>query len=199
MRRLAALGVVTLLAQVALVPTLALATPPKLYINEFMAANQSGITDPAEPDEYPDWIEIYNPNGTVVDMAGLYLTDDLATPTKWQFVSGVTIPAYGYLLVYADDDGTQGPLHASFKLSASGEAIGLIHSDGTTVIDSITFGAQTADVSYGRFPDGGRVAHHGGLVAGREQQQPAAGHFRHHAVADCGVCRLSGHGDGDGD
>ncbi|MDN5354963.1 MAG: hypothetical protein PWQ09_1719, partial [Candidatus Cloacimonadota bacterium] len=26
--------------------------------------------------------------------------------------------------------------------------------DGTTIIDSLTFGEQTSDVSYGRLPDG---------------------------------------------
>jgi len=145
-------GLVTLALLTGLCLPRALAT---IYINEFMASNQTGIQDPCEPGEYPDWIELYNSSTSAVSLANMYLTDDPTEPTKWRFVSGVTIPAQGYLLIYADDDGTQGALHTSFKLSASGEYIGLYNTTGTTIIDSITFPAQTTDVSYGRYPDGG--------------------------------------------
>src|SRR5207344_2252837 len=45
-------------------------------------------------------------------------------------------------------------LHVNFKLSKTGEAIGLFAADGTA-IDAIIFGQQESDVSQGRFPDGG--------------------------------------------
>ena len=45
-------------------------------------------------------------------------------------------------------------MHVKLKLSGSGEQIGLFAPNGTTVIDSLTFGEQTTDVSYGRYPDG---------------------------------------------
>ena len=38
-------------------------------------------------------------------------------------------------------------------MNRSGEAIGLFAPDGT-LVDSVTFGSQTNDVSQGRFPDG---------------------------------------------
>ena len=64
----------------------------------------------------------------------------------------------GYLLVWADNQTNENSalsadLHVNFKLSKSGEAVGLFASDGTA-IDAITFGAQTNDISQGRFPDG---------------------------------------------
>jgi hypothetical protein len=59
----------------------------------------------------------------------------------------------GYVLFWADNQPAQGVRHADFKLSKTGEQIGLADRDGT-LIDSITFGAQTQDVSYGRTPDG---------------------------------------------
>jgi hypothetical protein len=59
-----------------------------------------------------------------------------------------------FLVFYLDDDGTQGPLHANFQLSRSGETISLVDADGKTIIDSITFGTQAVDVSYGRYEDG---------------------------------------------
>jgi hypothetical protein len=59
------------------------------------------------------------------------------------------------VIIYADDDGTQGPRHTNYKLSASGESLALVDRDGTTIIDKIVFGTQVRDVSYGRYPDGG--------------------------------------------
>ncbi len=131
--------------------------PPVVFINEFMADNDSVIEDPDEPGEFPDWIELYNPGNQPIDLDGLYLTDDLEDPTKWSFAGGVVLPAHGFLVIWADDDGTQGPTHTNFKLSAAGEAVGLYHRDGATVIDAITFGPQATDVSYGRSEDGGGV------------------------------------------
>ena len=60
------------------------------------------------------------------------------------------------MLVWADGDTEQGPLHASFKLSAQGEFIGLFDSkeNGLALIDGISFNIQISDVSTGRYPDG---------------------------------------------
>ena len=71
------------------------------------------------------------------------------------------MPAHGFLLVWADGkpsaNSTNSPdLHVSFKLDKAGEAIGLFAPDGTA-IDALTFGAQTANVSEGRYPDGGAL------------------------------------------
>jgi len=128
-----------------------------LFINEFMASNSSasGIHDPLG--DYDDWIEIYNPGDTSVDMAGMYLTDDLANRTKYHIPAGyssqTTIPAGGFLVFWADDETAEGPLHTNFKLSGSSEEIGLYDTDGVTQIDAVVFGAQTANISYGRYPD----------------------------------------------
>ncbi len=55
-----------------------------LVINEFMADNKTTIEDPAETGEYPDWIELYNGTNDTVILSGMFLTDDLNDPTKWQ-------------------------------------------------------------------------------------------------------------------
>jgi spore coat protein CotH len=128
---------------------------PVLFINEFMADNETTIEDPDDPEAFEDWIEIYNPSETAIDMSGLFMTDDLAEPGMWVFQEGVIIEAGGYLLVWADNDAEQGPTHTTFKLGGGGEEIGLFASDGLTVIDSIVFGEQVTDVSFGRLPDGG--------------------------------------------
>ena len=59
-----------------------------------------------------------------------------------------------FLVFYADEDPAQGSTHVDFKLSNSGEAVGLFDRDGLTAIDTVSFGTQVKDVSYGRYPDG---------------------------------------------
>jgi hypothetical protein len=121
-----------------------------LYINEFLALNDSGFQD--EYGEYDDWIEIANLGDASVSLAGWGLTDELAHPLEWTFPD-TTIQAGEYLIVWADEDLGQGPLHANFKLSGDGEQIGLFQPD-LTPVDTLSFGAQTVDVSQGRYPDG---------------------------------------------
>ena len=127
-----------------------------LYINELMADNDATIEDPDEPGAYDDWFEIFNPSIVDVDLGGMYLTDDLSDPTQWQIPAGVIVPAGGFILFWADDDLAQGNTHTNFKLSKDGEEIGLFDTDvnGNVLVDSITFGPQTTDVSFGRVADG---------------------------------------------
>ena len=129
---------------------------PTLYINEFMAQNDTTIADPDGSGGYPDWIEIYNAGSSSVDLGGMYLTDDLQNPTQWRIPDGVTIPAGGYLLFWADNDEDQGDTHTNFKLDSAGEEIGLFNTaeNGYATIDTMIFGEQASDVSFGRSPDG---------------------------------------------
>ena len=127
----------------------------RLVVNEIMADNKSTLVNPEKEGAFDDWFEIYNPGTEAVDMSGMYLTDNPNNLTKWQVPAGVVIPAGGFLLFWADEANTLGPLHAGFKLSADGESIVLTDKDGVTQIDSVTFGKQQPDVSYGRMPDGG--------------------------------------------
>ena len=69
-------------------------------------------------------------------------------------VESITLAPGQHKLFWADGDVEQGANHTSFKLSRSGEDIGLYDIDGTTLIDGLSFGPQTNDVSYGRTIDG---------------------------------------------
>ncbi len=128
-----------------------------LVINEVLTSNATITKDPQG--QYDDWIEIYNYGNTGVNVAGMYLTDNLDQPTMWQIPANnpaaTTIPAGGYLLIWADGEVADAGLHANFQLSASGEDIGLFAADGSTLIDAISFGDQRTDISFGRFPDAG--------------------------------------------
>jgi len=128
-----------------------------VYINEFLASNSACFPD--EYGEYDDWIEIYNPGPNTVDIGGYFITDDLTDPAKYQIPTGsnlTQIQPGGFLILWADEDLSQGVLHTDIKLSAGGEEIGLYLPSGT-IVDSIIFGAQTTDVSFGRETDGGTM------------------------------------------
>lgn len=133
-------------------PTHALPTlMPDVVINEFMASNDSSVTDTAG--QYDDWIELYNNSSTAVDITGYYLSDKTDNPLKWRIDTTYSIPANGYLIIWADENGSQGPFHANFKLSAAGESIYLSDSTGM-LLDSVNFGMQTTDISMARKPNG---------------------------------------------
>lgn len=48
-----------------------------IVLNEFMAGNAGFLEDPDEPDEFPDWLELYNPTAFAQDLGGLFLTDNI--------------------------------------------------------------------------------------------------------------------------
>ena len=122
---------------------------PAIVINEWMANNASTFADPAD-NQFDDWIELYNPTGSPVDLAGWTITDDPVDPTKFSFLPGHTIPANGYLIVWADNEISQNipGVHTNFKLSADGESIALYAPDGSEV-DRVDFGTQAEDFSSG--------------------------------------------------
>jgi len=144
-----------------------------LVINEVMAANSSTVMDPQG--EYDDWIEIYNTGDKAINVGGMYLTDILEQSTMWQIPTNrptaTTIPAGGYLLVWADNEVADAGLHANFQLNADGEQIGLFAADGHTLIDSIAFADQAADVSFGCYPDGKNELRFLGLPSPAAQNQ----------------------------
>jgi len=130
-------------------------TGTSVVINEVMVSNYEWIQDPQG--DYDDWIEIYNAGDEAIDIGGMYLTDRRLNPDGWWQIPEdspeTTIPAGGYLLIWADGDTGDSPgLHANFKLSASGEEIILFDARGN-LIDNIIFDTQLPDVSYGRYPD----------------------------------------------
>lgn len=126
-----------------------------LLITELMASNSASIQD--EDGEHSDWLELFNETASTVSLDGLYLTDEEAVPTKWRFPS-VTLGAGQYLVVWASDKNraTPGqPLHTNFRLSASGEYLGLVAADGTTVLHEYqpSFEAVAENRTYGLASD----------------------------------------------
>ncbi|MGL4599742.1 MAG: CotH kinase family protein, partial [Bacteroidia bacterium] len=121
----------------------------EIVINELLASNFADTTD--ETAQHEDWIELYNRTAYPLSLQGLYLTDDYTVPQKFP-LPDLVIPAFSYILVWADQDqASSSNIHANFKLSSLGEQVMLSNFAGI-VIDSVSFGAQTTDISYGRCP-----------------------------------------------
>lgn len=125
-------------------------------ITEFMADNKTTFTD--KYGDYSDWIELYNPAWSRVDMLGWSLSDDVTDPTKWVFPA-VELDAGEYLIVFASGKDRRDPLdelHTDFRLSAAGEYLGLFRPDGTVASDfAPAYPPQRPDVpffSYGLSP-----------------------------------------------
>ena len=126
-----------------------------LIINEFMASNSYVLSD--NSGDFDDWIEIYNPTGTDIDLAGYYFSDNPNNKLKYQIPSTnpifTTITAGGYLIFWADGDTTQGPTHLDFRLFSEGESI-ILTNPQETIEDLIQFTEQKKNVSYSRIPNG---------------------------------------------
>jgi hypothetical protein len=161
----------------------------QILINEVLASNASVNADP-DYGNYADWIELYNAGPATVDLSGFFLSDNAGTPLKFAFPAGTAINSHGFLLVWADGNATG--LHANFKISSGGEVIVLSDPAGT-LLDQVTFPAQSADISFGRVQDGnaslGYFTHptpgasnntstaFGGFAAFSTHCQPAGGFF----------------------
>ncbi|MFK7936045.1 MAG: T9SS type A sorting domain-containing protein, partial [Saprospiraceae bacterium] len=124
-----------------------------IAINEFMASNDITIAD--EAGEFEDWLELYNYGTEDVFLGDKYLSDKPDNPIKW-LMPEITLSAGEFILFWLDENGSEGELHANFKLSAGGEFIGIFDSDtnNNAMIDGLEFGEQTTDVSFGRIPNG---------------------------------------------
>ena len=140
-----------------LVASLPQAYSQSVYISEFMASNLDSLDD--EDGDSPDWIELFNPGDSPVDLDGWYLSDDPAQLTKWP-IPGITLGGGQFVVIFASDKNRRDPageLHTNFKLSAGGDYLALVRPDGVTVEHGYapSYPAQITDVSYGIGMSGG--------------------------------------------
>ncbi|MHC4864699.1 MAG: lamin tail domain-containing protein [Planctomycetota bacterium] len=147
-----------------------------LVISEFMASNDSTLEDPCHSGDFPDWLEIYNPTDTTIDLSGWYLANwKIGNPDPnlrdWQFPD-VGIGPGEFLVIFASDNDIRDPnapyLHTNFKLSKDGECVAVVAPDGNTIVHQYTpYPEQLSDVSYGLaqsaellVPAGANVCYH---------------------------------------
>ncbi len=119
----------------------------KLLINE--VASNNG-------DPNPDWMEIYNPGSTEIDISGFGVYDKPAA--IYTIPAGTKIAAKGYYVIICDVAlaGTDPTKYAAFGISSGGEAVFLV--DATkAIVDQVDVPAMPIGVSYARIPNGGDV------------------------------------------
>ena len=129
---------------------------PSLIISEFMAINGSKAPLDAgelldEDGDSSDWIEIYNPTDTTVNLDGWYLTDSTVNLRQWKFPS-VRIQPNQFKIIFAsgkDRDDPDEELHTSFKLTGSAGFLALVKPDGETIERSYEYPQQFVNFSYG--------------------------------------------------
>lgn len=136
------------------ITVLVMGAPVQPFISEFLANPDNGTLEDVDGDSV-DWIEISNPNPFPINLGGLYLSDDLANPTKWQIPSPTNLAANGQIVIFAsgkDRVALGSNFHTNFKLSSTADALTLFDSDGSTILSSFTWTApesHPSGASYG--------------------------------------------------
>lgn len=130
-------------------------SPVDIRINEVQLSNTTGIED--ENGDRCGWVELFNTAFGMVDVAGFYLTDDKANPTKYMIPKGnpaTQIPLRRFFVLYADGNPSAGVFHMNFTLEGVKDLY-LYATDGITLLDEIHIPAGIAsDRSFGRVSDG---------------------------------------------
>lgn len=107
-----------------------------------------------------DWIELYNTTSTDIDVAGMYLSDHLDQPEKFQIPASngtfsTLLPAHGHLVIWADKLESLTQLHADFKLNNEDSCCVLLTAADHSWADTLTYCCHSGTQSVGLYPDGG--------------------------------------------
>ncbi len=122
--------------------------PPSPGIPQVLITEALTHTDPPQQDS----VELFNPGSAPANIAGWWLTDDLAAPFKFQIPTNTVITPGAYL-VFNESQFTNN-LATSFRLSSLGDVVYLLSTDGGTnltgYLHGFEYGAAFNGVSFGR-------------------------------------------------
>ena len=124
-------------------------------LNEVLARNNRAVVSPWGSDA--DFVELRNPTGSTVNLAGMALGDSDNFSKAWVFPTGASVPAGGYLVIWCDGSraastAAGGPHNTGFSLSGASGDVCLFNALGQTV-DVVSYGLQIQDLSLGRVGD----------------------------------------------
>jgi hypothetical protein len=122
------------------------------FLNEVMARNAGAVR--MFYGTIADWVELYNPSATNIDISGMRLSVDVADPNQWRFPPGATVPAQGYLVVWCTSlrptsTALESELNTGHGIDAQSGSVFLFNVQGQ-VVDKIEFGFQIDDQTIGR-------------------------------------------------
>lgn len=100
------------------------------------------------------FIELYNREDTAIDIGGRVFTDNLRDEFRYYLPQGLSVPAHGKLILWADGEPAEGPTHLPFRLAAQGGEFGLLTGEMAGVVDLVFYGPLRAGQTYARSPDG---------------------------------------------
>lgn len=122
----------------------------QLKINELMTNNVSAIVDTYY--NYSMWVEVFNTHPTnSYNLSNFYFSDNRAETRKW-LPRSKTIGPKSFGLVFFERSSFAG--HANFRLEPEGGWLYLF-SFGGALVDSVKYGQQKRNISFGRIADGG--------------------------------------------
>lgn len=128
----------------------------QLVINEYSASNLTQFVD--DHSDYEDWVELFNPGPTPINLSGYHLSDDLTNAMKYTVPAGAVIPANGFFRFWCSGRNTNTTVsyHTNFRLTQTKNTPEkLILSDPSGIIlDSLTLQKTQSGHSRGRTTNG---------------------------------------------
>ena len=133
--------------------------PPAVRINE-LGANKELVRN--DYYEKSDWVELCNITDTVIDLAGMYISNSEENPRLYRIPDGrpdiTALAPHGHIVLWADEEPDNRELHLPFKLPSAGGNIILSaygENDGKLLWrDELIYASHDDDRTFGRFPDG---------------------------------------------
>ncbi|HPF01094.1 MAG TPA: lamin tail domain-containing protein [Bacteroidales bacterium] len=124
-----------------------------IRINEVMTLNCNGPVDGFG--HHSPWIEIFNSSYGTINIAGMYLTDDIHQPKKYRIPadSRMYMASRSYLLFYCNGFSQHGVFYTNFQLDST-SCIYIFASNAQTIIDSVSFNFTETDQILARDVDG---------------------------------------------
>jgi len=117
-------------------------------INEVLARNKSIDVDGV----VADYVELYNPNASAFNLAGMSLSVNSLQAGEWTFPPGASIAANGYLTIRCDGGSATSTNIGMFNTAESldGESGGVfLFNTNHQLVNSVEYGLQVTDLPIG--------------------------------------------------
>ncbi len=123
----------------------------QLQISEVVSKNKTGLRE--ENGKTVDWVEIRNTGAANISLDGVALGQEQFDDEAFRFPEGMALEPGEYVIVFADGDPEDGPLHAPFRVSSAGDSLALVTQDENGVeelLDVVTVPPLEVDTSWAR-------------------------------------------------